>query len=69
MKSKKTAGGNVARAAMDIGSKESVDIPTLGRLIFGPLNKYTYRFGWRQRALESEQLIYWRSRDGSKNIR
>lgn len=50
---RKTAGGNVARAAMDIGSKESVDIPTLGRLIFGPLNKYTYRFGWRQRALES----------------
>ena len=33
------------------GAKQDVDISRVGKLIFGPLNPYTYRFGWRQRAL------------------
>ena len=45
-------GTDKARAALALGEKESVEIPTIGRLIFGPLNPYTYRIGWRERTLQ-----------------
>ena len=48
---RQTVGTDKVRAALNLGSKEDIGIPTLGRLIFGPLNPYTYRFGWRERAL------------------
>jgi hypothetical protein len=41
-----------AKNALALGQKESLEIPTLGRLLFGPLNPYTYRLGWRERALD-----------------
>jgi len=44
-----TEGVEGALKSLDI---EKFDIPTIGRLIFGPLNPYTYRFGYRERVLE-----------------
>ena len=44
-------GTDRVRAALNLGAKEDIEIPTIGRLIFGPLNPYTYRLGWRERAL------------------
>lgn len=44
-----TEGVGGALKSLDI---EKFDIPTLGRLIFGPLNPYTYRFGYRETVLE-----------------
>jgi len=35
----------------ETGAKQDVDISRVGKLIFGPLNPFTYRIGWRQRAL------------------
>jgi hypothetical protein len=49
---RESIGSGAARNALSIGQKESVEIPTIGRLLFGPLNPYTYRLGWRERALD-----------------
>jgi len=48
---RKTGGQDILREALEMGSKEDLDVSTIGKLIFGPLNPYTYRFGWRQRNL------------------
>ena len=45
------AAEEVIGGALRLGAKEKVGIPTLGRLFFGPLNPYTYRFTWREGAL------------------
>jgi len=47
-----TLNTEIVGGALRLADFEKMDVPTLGRLIFGPLNPYTYRFGWRERALE-----------------
>jgi len=56
---RKTAGRNILQEAGAIGAKEDLSVSTVGKLIFGPLNPYTYRFGWRQRALaeKTQELL------------
>lgn len=43
---------------MGIKDRKSVDLPVLGRLLFGPLNRFTYRLGWRERALADKVNIF-----------
>lgn len=56
---RKTVGRGILEEAKAIGAKGDVDVPTVGRLIFGPLNPYTYRFGWRQKGLaeKTQELL------------
>ena len=56
---RKTAGRSILQEAGAIGAKEDLSVSTVGKLIFGPLNPYTYRFGWRQRALaeKTQELL------------
>ena len=41
------------RAYAVLGAKQAkgIELPVFGRLLFGPLNPYTWRLGWRERAL------------------
>ena len=49
---REAAGDAIARASLGMGQGEVLDVSAMGKLIFGPLNPYTYRAGWRQRALQ-----------------
>ena len=51
------AAEDVIRGALRLGEKEKIGIPTLGRLFFGPLNPYTYRFTWREGALNDKTML------------
>jgi len=44
-------GTERARATLFAKQAKGVELPVLGRLLFGPLNPYTWRLGWRERAL------------------
>ena len=51
-----STSGAMVESALDLASKGQASPATIGRFIFGPLNKYTYRIGQRGRSLESKAL-------------
>jgi len=51
-----TTSADMVQSALDLASKGQASPATIGRFIFGPLNKYTYRIGQRGRTLEDKAL-------------
>jgi len=53
---REVTSADMVQAAIDLTAKGQASPATIGRFIFGPLNKYTYRIGQRGRTLEDKAL-------------